>query len=860
MYQAIFYDNKEKKCHLRDDKEGWCHFEYFPTYFKLDPNGQFQTLDGKTVSPTKKLNREDPTMYEVDVPAETRILVDLFKDEDDAPKYHNVVFLDIECVIGGALTPENVQNAGTKITAIALYDKQTATYYCFILDETKSITLSTEPGKEVIACYTENELLSKFLDKWEELDPTIITGWNSEYFDIPFLFNRIKNQLGYEQASRLSPIRRVDTTTYFDKKKQQNVTHTSIRGINHLDYMLLHQKFIMKQEPSYKLGDIGEKYVKLGKIEYKGNLDKLFKEDVAKFIEYNIRDVEILVALDEKLQFIDLTVNICHLCHTPYENIYYSTSLNEGAIFTYLKRKNIVSPNKPTTFSPELKTVVEEYAGGYLKDPIPGLYEWVIDLDFTSLYPSIIRSLNIGVETLVGNVLIRDKYDNNYTLQDLRAKPDAEVYLENKKRQRTIIKAGDLADMVEKKNLKLAASGALFKTSVGSVSAEVLTDWFAKRKEYKNLMKKAGKAGDKDLYAFYDKRQHAYKIKLNDLYGCYAQNGWRYTDGYKVISKAITLTGQRLLQESIKFVNEWLNNKLNTTDKDYIITSDTDSLFIQVKDLALQRNPELATASKEEWIKTILGIATEVQTAANDHLNHLVKDLFNIHDEHYFDLKQEVIIERGYFSGKRRYAMYIVNKEGVTTDELVIMGLDLMKSNFPPVFRKFSNTLLQDIMFGKTKPDIDKIIIDFRNSMKSRPIVELAKPTGVKEIKKYLDTKNTAGSIFSQITKGAPVNTKAAIHYNDLLKFKKLDKKYSIIQEYDKIYWVYLKDNPYKIDVIAFTASNDPDEIMSFINSYIDRDKTFDSILLNKLENLYGDIGWSFPSLNPFTNKFFSFG
>ena len=295
MYQAIFYDNKEKKCHLRDDKEGWCHFEYFPTYFKLDPNGQFQTLDGKTVSPTKKLNREDPTMYEVDVPAETRILVDLFKDEDDAPKYHNVVFLDIECVIGGALTPENVQNAGTKITAIALYDKQTATYYCFILDETKSITLSTEPGKEVIACYTENELLSKFLDKWEELDPTIITGWNSEYFDIPFLFNRIKNQLGYEQASRLSPIRRVDTTTYFDKKKQQNVTHTSIRGINHLDYMLLHQKFIMKQEPSYKLGDIGEKYVNLGKIEYKGNLDKLFKEDVAKYISNFYPDIRRII-------------------------------------------------------------------------------------------------------------------------------------------------------------------------------------------------------------------------------------------------------------------------------------------------------------------------------------------------------------------------------------------------------------------------------------------------------------------------------------------------------------------------------------------------------------------------------------
>ena len=859
MYQAIYFNRGTKTCHLRDDKQGWVDFEYYPTYYEVHPEGQFETLDGRRANPTKRYDRENNNLLEKDIPVETNILVDCFKDQDDPPEYHNVVFLDIECEIFGALTPENIKRAGGKITSIALYDKNLQTYYCYILDETKSITPSHENGKHIIPCHTETDLLYRFLDIWEQTDPTIISGWNSEYFDIPFLYYRILNQLGVQQANRLSPLRTVQVEEYFDKKKGQNNTSINLRGINHLDYMLLHQKFIMKQEPSYKLNDIGLKYVKLGKVEYEGSLTKLFKDDIDKFIEYNIRDVEILVALDEKLQFIDLTVNICHLCHTPYENIFYSTALNEGAILTYLRRKNIVSPNKPTTTNPELKGVVEEYAGGYLKDPVPGLYEWVIDLDFTSLYPSIIRSLNIGVETLVGNVVLRDKYDNKWALGDLQQlDPDYKILLENKKRKQTRITASELIKIIEKNKLKVSASGGLFKTEIGSVSAEVLTDWFAKRKEYKNMMKKAGKAGDKDKYAFYDKRQHAYKIKLNDLYGCYAQNGWRYTDGYKVISKSITLTGQRLTQESIKFVNKWMNERLGTYEKDYIVTSDTDSLFIQVKDLCLRRRPELATQGREEWVKAVLEIATEIQQAANDNLNRLVKELFNIYDEHYFELKQEVVIERGYFAGKRRYAMYIVNKEGVTADELVVMGMDIMKSNFPPIFRKFGNELIQSIMFGKPKKEIDKMIQDFKKSIGTRPILELAKPTGVKEISKYVDREPTAGAIFSIINKGAPVNTKAAIYYNDLLKFKKLDKKYHIIQEYDKIYWVYLKDNPYKIDNLALTG-NDPEEITEFINQYVDKEKTFDTIILNKLENLYADLGWSFPSLNAFASKFFSF-
>jgi DNA polymerase elongation subunit (family B) len=262
--------------------------------------------------------------------------------------------------------------------------------------------------------------------------------------------------------------------------------------------------------------------------------------------------------------------------------------------------------------------------------------------------------------------------------------PERKIKIEKVKKDRTVSTSvttvGNLVNLIEYNDLIISAPGVIFKKDVSSVVCEILTDWFVKRQEYKKLMKDAYKVkNDPVLGEFYNSRQHAYKIKLNDVYGVFAQNGWRYTDGNKFISKAITLTGQRLTQESIKFVNEWMNKQLDSDDKDYIVTSDTDSLFIQVKDLALKRNPNLIDASKEEWVKYILEIATEIQKEANNHLHTLVKDLFNVKypdEPHYFELKQEVVLERGYFAGKRRYAMHIVNKEGVPTDELVMMGLD----------------------------------------------------------------------------------------------------------------------------------------------------------------------------------------
>jgi DNA polymerase elongation subunit (family B) len=884
MYQAIYYDRKTKLYYLRDDIFGWKkEFKYQPTFYKPDPQGQYLTLFGDKVSPTKTYSDD---CLEKDVDKDTRVLVDLYSESDDTPSYHNTVFFDIECEIAGALTPQTVANAPTKITSIALYDVNTKQYYCYILDENQLLESYQKDNTFIISCVSEKILLLAFLDKWNEIDPTIISGWNSEFFDVPYTYNRIVNVFddGGVTASRLSPIGKI----YIDDESDE--CPIQIGGINHLDYMLLFKKYVTKQEPSYALGNIGTKYVKLGKIEYYGSLDKLFKEDVQKFIEYNIRDVEILVKLEEKLKFIDLTVTVCHLCHTTYKTIYFSTTLNDGAILTYLKRKNIASPNKPTTSNKQLAGLsrkkaefnyqnsdkkeeakkeydriieLSEYAGGYLKEPEPGLYEWVIDLDFTSLYPSIIRSLNIGIETLVGRIQNKHKTDNQWSLDELKGMdPNTPVIVEKLLPDKTIKEtqttAGIMYNFVKNNNLIISAPGVIFDKNKQSVVCEILTDWFNKRVEYKNLMKKAYKAGDTAMGEFYNRRQHAYKIKLNDVYGVFALNSWRYTDGHKMISKAITLTGQRLTQESIIFCNKIMNERLGTNNKDYIITSDTDSLFIHVKDLLRAEGVDLT--DKAACIAATLELATEIQSLANKHLDTLIVDLFNLHDRpHYFELKQEVVIERGYFSGKRRYAMYIVNKEGVTVEELDMKGLDLMKSNFPPLFREFGESILNQIMFGKQKQDIDKQILEFKTKVNTIDWRQLLKPTGLKQLGSYIDSRPRNGEIFSKLRLKCPINTKAAIRYNDLLQFKGLDKQYSKFQIGDKMLIAYLKDNPFKIDCIGFNGYNDPPQIIEFIEKYINRGLLFDSVMKNKIEGLYSDIGWGMPIFNANFNKFFTF-
>lgn len=864
MFQSVYYDYKSYTYFLRDDVEGWSNFKYQPTYYQRcseHTEGALPVLTGGFAKPTKKLVKEDTSLLEKDINKELVLLRDLYYKQDEViPSWHNILFLDIEIEIMGALTPEFIKNAIAPITSIALYDKTTKQKICFIVDKSKEITEISLHDKKVIPCISERELMGKFLSKLEELDPTIMVGYNSSYFDIPYLYYRIGKVLGEASALKLSPIGKVNIQEW------DEANPIRLGGVNHLDFMLLFKKYITKQEPSYKLGEIGFKYVELGKIEYDGNLNQLFKNDKEAFIEYNFRDVEILDKLEDKLKFVDLTIMLSHICNIPYDQIYYNTMMNEGAILKFLKLKGIVSPNKPTTHNPHLKEIKESYAGGFIKQPNVGLYFDVIDLDFTSLYPSIIKSLNLGIETLIGRIRSdnNSNYEQELSLERLKSRdPNEEVVIEMLDKINYTLKSsqtniGKIIKIIEDNKYTISASGGIFRTDERSVVAKILEGWFEKREHYRGLKKQAGKAEDWANYKLYDLFQHAFKILQNAMYGTFALNTWRYTDGHKICSASITNTGQRLTKESIDFVNNKINQETGKKE-DNIIISDTDSLYICIKSILDSRYKDL---NKEEKNSKILEIANDIQSHANNSLNALSKRLFNVDPgKHFFQLKQEVIAQSVIVTGKRRYAMFITNKEGVEIsaehkDALDLKGLEVMKSNMNKIFRKFGENIIKNILFGKNKKDIDQSIIDFHKALKKTDPKLLGKPTGVSYLKKYIKNKPSSGNIFSTFELKAPTNTKAAVRFNDLLRFKNLDKKHECIIEGDKIFIINLKPNPYHIETIAIPNGKVPEEIEKFINMYIDIDEIFESMILNKLKELWGDINWTFPELNSNISKF----
>jgi DNA polymerase elongation subunit (family B) len=620
-----------------------------------------------------------------------------------------------------------------------------------------------------------------------------------------------------------------------------------------------------------KLDFLGEKYVGQKKIEYDGSLDRLFAEDKQKFIEYNFVDVLILKKLDEKFKYLDLTKNISHKGKCLYEEVYQSSRTQDGAISAYLLGENIIPPNK----DPNPITKENGYAGGYLFCPKTGIFNYMFDEDLTSLYPSIIMSLNIGRETLVGRLVTSDDRDNRLALNDLKKMdPQDEFEVENLQRKKIVMSVSEILKLIEQNNLAITANGVMFRTDKPSTLSVVLAQWFDERVEYKNAMKKAFKAGNKEEGELNHLRQYTMKILLNSLYGATALPTFRY--GSVLLSEGITLTGQRIIQDSGTFINKTAEETLQTGKEVYeirttprqryedcmgvVMYEDTDSCYVNAEPLLRKMYPNFDDMEETEKADKLEAMSLDYEKKINEYYNDLALDAFNVPKEkHRLEMKTECTIRSAFFSGKRRYAQYITKKEGVPCNEIDVKGLDFKKSNFPPLFREFFEEILNKILFGETRENIDKEILAFKESLKDMDFVRISKPTGVKNIKKYVARSPVAGSIFSEFENKAPVGVKAAVRYNDLLKFKGLDKKHTQIVEGDKIKWVYLRDNPYKIDTMGFLDFDLPKPIRKFIEEYVDIPRSFDTILKNKLESFYQDLGWGNLTLNTYVQQFFKF-
>ena len=835
MYKNIYFEKNENLMHVWDDERGYYTKKYRRYGYVKDGNGSHKSIYGERLKRINYWNKDDDIeLYESDVNEVTRFLIDEYGDSDEISKGHVTLTFDIEVEMNSGLP--NVHEAQNEITSVAFHDSATNDYYVYVVSIGEEINKSIK-GAKVRSFNTERDLLFAFVTSWEEVSPSIITGWNIDFFDVTYLYNRLDVLFGKATANRLSPIGKV----HWNKYRKRYI----IAGVSALDYIALFKNFTYTEYPNYRLDTIARLELGRGKIEYEGNLDQLFRDDIEKFIEYNLVDVELVVDMDKKLQFIELAQAICHAGHVFYEDFLFSSKWLEGAILTFLRRNGKIAPNKPKRRNCEYETNTK-FTGAYVKQPKPGLYKWVYDLDLTSLYPSIIMSINISPETKVGKV-------RGYSAEaHMRGQMQSYDITDVSGKQYPPMDNSTFLDFLDKMNLSIASNGVMYSKSQVGVIPEILNVWFDKRVDYKNLMKKHGKAGDDALYKFYHQRQLVQKIMLNSLYGVLGLPAFRFYDIDN--AEATTLTGQTVIKTTEMIANKYYVDNIGKS-ADYNVYTDTDSVFYEAAPLVKSRNPNINVDSDEEMIPAILSVAKEVQDHLNVSYDFMSKKLFNV-ENHRFDIKQETIAKSGFWVSKKRYAQWIINDNSVNCDKLDVKGLDVKRSSFPTYFKEVMSTVLMDILKDTDKNTIDAYILKKRDDMKITNFIDIAKNSAVKHMSKYTFNNQAIG----QFAKGTPAHVKAALTYNQLLKYFNAAYKYEPMKDGDKIKWVYLKPNPLGLESVGLTGYNDPKEILDVVEEHIHYDLIWEKELENKLDDFYKAMGWDKP--NPNLNKasqFFGF-
>jgi DNA polymerase elongation subunit (family B) len=838
MYQNVYYEKEGGIIHCWDDRKGYFTSKYRNYAYVRDGNGSYESIHGERLKKINFWKKEDNLhLYESDVNEMTRFLIDNYGDSDEVSDGHVTLTFDIEVEMNSGLP--DVMEAENTMTSVAFHDSATNDYHAYVLSEGEEIN-KTIKGAKVRSFRTEEDMLVAFVNAWEEISPSIITGWNIDFFDVTYLYNRLKRVLGTKQANRLSPIGKV----HWNKYRKRYL----IAGVSALDYIALFKNFTYTEYPNYRLDTIAKLELGRGKIEYEGNLDQLFRDDIEKFCEYNLVDVELVVDMDKKLQFIDLARAICHAGHVFYEDFLFSSKYLEGAILTFLRRGGRVAPNKPQRkFKNEDGSDGEgKFVGAYVKQPKPGLYKWVYDLDLTSLYPSIIMSINISPETKIGKV-------EGYTAEShMKSQMESYVIEDDKGKRYPSMDKAKFEDFTKKMGLSIASNGVLYSQDKVGIIPEILNVWFDKRVEYKDQMKKFGKAGNDEKYKFFAQRQLVQKIMLNSLYGVLGLPSFRFYDVDN--AEAVTLTGQTVIKTTEMIANQYYSKTIGET-KDYNIYVDTDSVFYEAAPLVKARNPNIDVTSDEEMIPAILEVAQEVEKHINKVYDSMALKMFNI-NKHRFDIKQETIAKGGFWVSKKRYAQWIINDNTVDCDKLDVKGLDVKRSSFPTYFKEVMSTVLMDILKDENKEKIDEYILRKKDEMKTTNFIDIAKNSAVKHMSKYTFKNQALG----EFMKGTPAHVKAALTYNQLLKYFKAAYKYEPMKDGDKIKWVYLKPNPLGLESVGLTGYNDPKEILDLVEEHINYELIWTKELENKLNDFYEAMAWEKPNPNlALASQFFGF-
>ncbi len=687
---------------------------------------------------------------------------------------------------------------------------------------------------------TEHHLLLDFLNLWEELNVDVVTGWNVENFDIPYIINRLINLFDQETALRLSPHRKIDFKYQNEQEAEQRAVSawqergqsrglrraTEILGVNILDYLALYRKFTYTQQESYSLDNIcsvelGEK--KLDYSEYDG-LMSLYKNDYQKFIEYNIKDVELVDRLDKKLGLLELAYAIAYDGKVNMQDAFTSVRMWDIIIHNYLYERKIVVPLL------EVEEKERQVEGAYVKDPQTGMHKWVVSFDLNSLYPHLIMQYNIGPDTFVGMDSYKIPKEIIHPYSGIHIDRMLEGYLDENK---------ELKEWLKTNNLAMAGSGALYTKDFRGFLPKLMEKMYNDRVVYKKQMlevrQKQEDTGE-DLsaeIAKLDNMQMAKKIQLNSAYGALGNQYFRWFDIR--YAESITLSGQLSIRWAEKHVNDWMNKTLGTEGEDYVIACDTDSMYITL-DRLVDKTFEGKTPTTDNIIDWMDRAAEKIIEPYIDKVYNKLATYMNAYEQKMF-MKREALADKGIWTAKKRYALHVFDLEGTRFKEpyMKIMGLETQRSSVPLICRDNMKKAIRIIMEQDQNSLLD-FVESFRKQFFSSAFEDIAFPRGVKGLTKY---KGHGPTIYA---KGTPIHVRGALVYNDMLDRYGLVNTYNPVYEGDKIKFCYLKlPNPTRENVISISQAL-PKQFG--VDEYIDYQKQFEKSFLEPMKTITESIGW----------------
>jgi DNA polymerase elongation subunit (family B) len=789
--------------------------DYFPTlYVPSQKEGSpWRTLDGKIVDEfkpgTTKETREFVKRYDGVSGFEfygntnyvSQFISDYYESDIQFDMEHVRVFsIDIETATESGFP--DIKSANEEILLITIKDshsKQIVTFGSRPYDNSRK-------DVKYIHCNNEHHMLKEFVIFWQNNYPDVITGWNTDFFDIPYLVKRIEITLGELFVKKLSPWGYINERKTFIRGNEE--IHYDIHGISQLDYLELYKKFTYTKQESYRLDYIASEELGEGKLDLPGDT---FKESYTNhwqtFVDYNIRDTELVDRLEDKMKLIELCVTMAYMAKINYEDVFSPIKMWDAIIYNHLRKKRIAIPAKGQGYGKD-----SQFEGAYVKDPIVGLHNWVASFDLASLYPHLIMQYNISPETLT----------------DIKLPTSVDELLDQKTD----------TDYVKRRDLALTANGWCYSKENKGFLPELMEKMYADRSKFKKQMLKAEQEYQNDKSKKHllkeisrlNNLQMALKIALNSAYGAIGNNFFKYFD--LRMAESITTSGQLSIRFIANKLNSFMNKTLKTEDKDFIIASDTDSIYFSLEELVSRTCDGKTT---EQKIKYMDKVCNDIFMPFIDKCYNELAEYMNAYSQK-MEMKREVLADKGIWTAKKRYILNVHNSEGVqyAKPKIKVMGLEMVKSSTPAVIRNKLKDSIPVILDG-VESNLHKYINEFRDEFVKLPVEDIAFPRGVNGIRQY-----SGSPIY---TKGTPIAVRGSLLFNHYVKRKGLEKRYQAIRDGDKIRFVYVKKpNPFNEDVIAFPQAL-PKEFG--LHQFIDYDKQFEKTFLDALKTIIEPLGWN---------------